>query len=54
LHFAVDGSKRMDEMITRILNAAKGNQSVMKPVDLNKIVGNCNKTLPGLLRTRMQ
>ena len=37
LRFAVDGSKRMDEMVTRILNSARGKQNVMKPVDLNKI-----------------
>jgi len=37
LHFAVDGSKRMDEMVTRILNSARGKQNVMKQVDLNKV-----------------
>ena len=49
MHFAVDGSKRMDEMITRILNSAKGNQHVMKPVDLNKIVDQLRINLSKLI-----
>lgn len=49
LHFAVDGSKRMDEMITRILNAAKGNSSVLKPVDLNSIAAQLSANLSKLL-----
>lgn len=49
LHFAVDGSKRMDEMIGRILNSAKGAQTVMKPVDLNKVVANLKMNLQKLI-----
>lgn len=37
LRFAVDGSKRMDEMITRILDSAKGKKNI-KPVDLGKVL----------------
>lgn len=37
LRFAVDGSKRMDEMITRILDSAKGKKNI-KPVDVGKIL----------------
>jgi signal transduction histidine kinase len=49
LHFAVDGSKRMDEMIGRILNSAKGAQTVMKPVDLNKVAETLKANLARLI-----
>src|ERR1043165_3915831 len=49
LRFAVDGSKRMDEMVTRILNTAKGSQTIMKPVDLNKVVDNLKSNLTRLI-----
>ncbi|HLP21948.1 MAG TPA: ATP-binding protein [Chitinophagales bacterium] len=49
LRFAVDGSKRMDEMVTRILNSAKGSQTVMKPVDLNKILEQLKLNLTRLI-----
>lgn len=49
LHFAVDGSKRMDEMITRILNTAKGSQVILKPVDLNKTVAQLKMNLTRLI-----
>ncbi|MBP6731899.1 MAG: GHKL domain-containing protein [Chitinophagales bacterium] len=49
LHFAVDGSKRMDEMIGRILNSAKGSRTVMKPVDLNKVAENLKVNLTKLI-----
>jgi signal transduction histidine kinase len=49
LRFAVDGSKRMDEMVTRILSSAKGSQTVMKPVDLNKILEQLTQNLTRLI-----
>lgn len=49
LHFAVDGSKRMDEMITRILQSAKGNQTSFKPVDLNKVAAQVKTNLAKLM-----
>lgn len=49
MRFAVDGSKRMDEMITRILNTAKGGQSTMKPVDLNKTIEQLKMNLSKLM-----
>lgn len=49
LHFAVDGSKRMDEMITRILNSAKGGAVALKPVDLNKVINQVRVNLSRLI-----
>lgn len=49
LHFAVDGSKRMDEMVTRILNTAKGQVTILKPVDLNKTVAQLKSNLTRLI-----
>lgn len=49
MRFAVDGSKRMDEMITRILNTAKGSQSTTKPVDLNKTIEQLKMNLTKLM-----
>ena len=49
LRFAVDGSKRMDEMITHILNSAKGDQTTYKPVDLNKTVEQLRNNLSKLI-----
>ncbi len=49
LRFAVDGSKRMDEMVTRILNSARGKQNVMKPVDLNKVAEQLKVNLTKLI-----
>ena len=53
LHFAVDGSLRMDEMITRILNSAKGGKSVtLKPVELNSIIEQVKVNLTRLLQDK--
>jgi signal transduction histidine kinase len=49
LHFAVDGSKRMDDMITRILHSAKGGGGIYRPVDLNKVIGQVKHNLGQLL-----
>jgi signal transduction histidine kinase len=49
LHFAVDGSKRMDEMITRILHTAKGGATILKPVDLNRIIEQVSSNLTRLM-----
>lgn len=50
LKFAVDGSKRMDEMITRILDSAKGNRSNnLKPVNLNILVDTVRTNLTRLI-----
>jgi|GEM_PF-2503537 len=50
LKFAVDGSKRMDEMITRILDSAKGNRSAnFKPVNLNTLVDTVRTNLTRLI-----
>ncbi len=49
LRFAVDGSKRMDEMVQRILDSAKGNRTVLKPVDLNKILEQLKQNLGRLI-----
>lgn len=51
LRFAVDGSKRMDEMISRILDSAKGNKSV-KPIDLNKLVETVKQNLTRLINDK--
>ncbi len=51
LRFAVDGSKRMDEMISRILDSAKGNKSV-KPIDLNKLVETVKLNLTRLINDK--
>ncbi len=52
MRFAVDGSKRMDEMITRILNTAKGAQSSLKPVDLNQTVIQIKANLQKLIQEK--
>lgn len=49
LEFAVDGSKRMDEMITRILNAAKGEKITYRPVDLQKVLAQVKDNLTKLI-----
>lgn len=49
MRFAVDGSKRMDEMITRILSTAKGAQTTLKPVDLNATVTQLKLNLQKLM-----
>ncbi len=49
LRFAVDGSKRMDEMITRILNSAKGDHAAYKAVDLNKTIEQLRNNLSKLI-----
>lgn len=49
LRFAVDGSKRMDEMITRILNSAKGDKTTYKPVDLNNTINQLKINLTKLM-----
>ncbi|MBK7149919.1 MAG: GHKL domain-containing protein [Bacteroidetes bacterium] len=52
LHFAVDGSKRMDEMITRILQSAKGGSGIYRPIDLHKIVEQVKQNLSSLLEQK--
>ncbi len=48
LHFAVDGSKRMDEMITRMLDSAKG-KALQKPVQLSAVVTQVRQHLQRLI-----
>ncbi|MFN8277152.1 MAG: ATP-binding protein [Chitinophagales bacterium] len=48
LHFAVDGSKRMDDMISGILQAAKG-EGARRPVDLNAVLQQVKMNLSGLI-----
>lgn len=53
LHFAVDGSLRMDEMITRILNSAKGGKNVaVKPVELSRIIEQVKFNLTRLIKDK--
>lgn len=49
MRFAVDGSRRMDEMITRILQSAKGAQITYKAVDLNQVVTQVKLNLSKLI-----
>jgi signal transduction histidine kinase len=51
LHFAVDGSKRMDEMITRMLDSAKG-KSVQKPVQLSAVLSQVKVNLQKLINEK--
>ncbi|MCW3128223.1 MAG: multi-sensor signal transduction histidine kinase [Bacteroidetes bacterium] len=48
MHFAVDGAQRMDDMITRILNAAKSQDASLRPVDLNRIAAQAKENLAKL------
>ena len=52
MHFAVDGAKRMDDMITRILQAAKTQDLSLHPVDLNRIATQAKENLTKLLQDR--
>jgi signal transduction histidine kinase len=49
LRFAVDGSKRMDEMITTLLDAAKGTKTKEQKVDLNVILETVKQNLLRLM-----
>lgn len=51
-HFVIDGSQRMEEMITRILDSAKGKSSNLKPVDLNRVMEQVRINLGRLLNER--
>ncbi|MBK8659260.1 MAG: hypothetical protein IPN22_10430 [Bacteroidetes bacterium] len=51
LHFAVDGSKRMDEMITRMLDSAKG-KSAQKPVQLSAVLSQVKINLQKLIQDK--
>ena len=50
MHFAVDGAKRMDDMITRILQAAKSQDLSLRPVDLNRIATQAIENLSKLIQ----
>lgn len=52
MFFAVDGAKRMDDMITRILNAAKSQDLSLKPVDLNRVAAQAQVNLTKLLQDK--
>lgn len=49
LRFAVDGSKRMDDMIAGILNAAKSGPAAKKPIELNRVIAQVRQNLSGLM-----
>jgi signal transduction histidine kinase len=52
MHFAVDGAKRMDDMITRILDAAKSQDTSLRPVDLNRIAAQAIQNLTRLIQEK--
>lgn len=52
MHFAVDGARRMDDMITRILSAAKSQDVALRPVDLNRIASQAEQNLSKLAQEK--
>lgn len=52
MHFAVDGAKRMDDMITRILDAAKSQDASLRPVDMNRIAAQTVQNLTKLIQEK--
>jgi signal transduction histidine kinase len=52
LRFAVDGSRRMDEMITTLLDAAKGTKTKEQTIDLNKTLETVKQNLFRLMEDK--
>ncbi|MBS1685434.1 MAG: tetratricopeptide repeat protein [Bacteroidetes bacterium] len=52
MHFAVDGARRMDDMITRILSAAKSQDVALRPVDLSRIAAQAGQNLSRLAQEK--
>ena len=52
MHFAVDGARRMDDMITRILDTAKTQYATLQPVSLPHIAERIAANLTKLLTER--